>query len=135
MFFVKCLSIFRYIFKESAWTVEPLVETKERFWRPSNAIRRSDFLGHSIDSSSKPSLASITSSCPCKYWRFQKSFQLSNSTHPSSLFLCWFRHSKNFTFLKQRGFWAFLITNIGILSPTAFAAAMPVMRTLLNFPP
>ena len=36
----------------------------------------------------------------------------------------------------QRGFWAFLIvTNIGVLSPTAVAAAMPIMQTLLNLPP
>ena len=32
----------------------------------------------------------------------------------------------------QDGFWDFLITNIGILSPTVSAAAMLVMQT--NFP-
>ena len=54
--------------------------------------------------------------------------------HPSSFFLMSISARQNFTFLKQRGFWAFPVTSIGILSPTAFAAAMPVMQTLLNFP-
>ena len=55
--------------------------------------------------------------------------------HLSSFFLCQYWQGKNFTFLKQRGFGAFPITNIGILSPATFAAAVSVMQTLLNFPP
>ena len=40
----------------------------------------------------------------------------------------------NLYILNAAWFLAFPVTSIGILSPTAFAAVMPVMRTLISFP-
>ena len=78
LFLRKYLSIFRLIFKHSAWTASPLVEKKQTFWRTSNASRKSDFLGHFIGSSSKPSLTSITLSSPSLILSVSK-----NSAHVS----------------------------------------------------
>ena len=64
LFFVKCLFIFCSIFKQSAWTASPLVESKENFGRTSNARRRSDFPRYSIGSFSKTLLTFITLSSP-----------------------------------------------------------------------
>ena len=64
LFFVKFLSIFRSIFKQSAWASSPVLENKENFWRTFDASRRSDFPVLSIGFFSKPSLTSNTSSSP-----------------------------------------------------------------------
>ena len=45
-----------------------------------------------------------------------------------------YSQSRCLTFLKQRGFLDFQITNIGSFSPVALAAAIPVSLTLLSTP-
>ena len=58
----------------------------------------------------------------------------SNNTPPMQL-ICWllWRQGKDCTFLKQRGFLALQITNIGNLFLTMFATTALVMRILPNF--
>ena len=70
-----------------------------------------------------------------------RNFRSSLRTHSSKislfiqLFFCdLYSQGRCLTFLKQRGFLDFQITNMGSFSPVALAAAIPVSLTLLFFP-
>ena len=70
-----------------------------------------------------------------------RNFQSSLRIHSSKislfiqLFFCdFYSQGRCLTFLKQRGFLDFQITNMGSFSPVALAAAIPVSLTLLFFP-
>ena len=70
-----------------------------------------------------------------------RNFRSSLRTHSSKIslfiqhFFCdLYCQGRCLTFLKQRGFLAFGITNMGSFSPVTIAAAIPVSLTLLVFP-